>query len=461
MNYSETKADGYFVSGLILSDTGLRWMEEVLSERFGHKWCLTKTNKGIELCLAGADGVILFDTDCDGFKSARSDQPCSHWDARKDGFLSILGSALPAPGVSRLPSPLIEVSEGNYVIHYDIVGLTYWMLARIEEVGRTDLDIHKRFPATSSHAYKKGYLGRPVVDEWLHILGQVIKRQWPELVLRQHSFDTKVSHDVDSPSLYGFLNLYPLIRSVAFNAIKKRNFRSAFDAAWIRMNTKNTLHLNDPYNTFDWIMDLSERHGLKSAFYFICGGNDPHDAEYRIDHPAIRDLMLKIHRRGHEIGLHPSFNSYDKPYLILKQAEYLREVCAMEGIEQNEWGGRMHYLQWQQPATMRAWADAGMHYDSSLGYADHAGFRCGTCFEYPGFDPVKQEILSLRVRPLIAMETTVMSSSYMALGSGTKAVEKFVSLKNACRELGGTFTLLWHNNSIKNNEGVYQEILIA
>jgi hypothetical protein len=50
---------------------------------------------------------------------------------------------------------------------------------RVEEIGRTDLDNHERFPATSSHAFKHGYLDRPVVDEWLHLLGQVIQRQWP------------------------------------------------------------------------------------------------------------------------------------------------------------------------------------------------------------------------------------------------------------------------------------------
>ena len=59
------------------------------------------------------------------------------------------------------------------------LGLTYWILARVEEIGRTDLDNRGRIPATASHAFKHGYLDRPVVDEWLHLLGRVIQRQWP------------------------------------------------------------------------------------------------------------------------------------------------------------------------------------------------------------------------------------------------------------------------------------------
>ena len=84
---------------------------------------------------------------------------------------SILGEPLPAPGVVELPANLIEKHEGDYYVHYDIPGLIYFMLARVEEINRLDLDSHKRFPATSSHAYKHGYLD-PVVDEWLHCLGK-------------------------------------------------------------------------------------------------------------------------------------------------------------------------------------------------------------------------------------------------------------------------------------------------
>ncbi len=37
-------------------------------------------------------------------------------------------------------------------------------LARVEEIGRTDRDNHERFAATSSHAFKHGYLEPPAVD---------------------------------------------------------------------------------------------------------------------------------------------------------------------------------------------------------------------------------------------------------------------------------------------------------
>jgi hypothetical protein len=335
------------------------------------------------------------------------------------------------------------------------------MLNRIEEIGRTDLDIHDRFPAVASHAYKHGYLERPIVDEWLHILGQVMERVWPRIVLKQHQFSMKVSHDVDNPSLYAFKPWKTIVRMMAGHLLKRRDIGAFLTAPYIKLASRAALCPGDPYNTFDWLMEQSERHGLQSAFYFICGGNHPNDPNYRLDDPRIRQLMRHIHGRGHEIGLHPSYGTYKRPELIAGQAQRLWAVCAEENIRQNAWGGRMHYLRWCQPITLRAWSDAGMAYDSTLSYADHAGFRCGTCFEYPAFDPVAQEGLPLRIRPLIVMEGSVIGEQYMNLGVGESALTKILELKEACRSVAGCFTLLWHNSSLTTEaeKNIYQSVL--
>lgn len=108
----------------------------------------------------------------------------------------------------------------------------------------------------------------------------------------------------------------------------------------------------------------------------------------------------------------------------------------------------MHYLRWEQPTTLQAWSDAGLSYDSTLGYADRPGFRCGTCFEYPAFNPVTQQILPLRIRPLVMMECSVIDNGYLGLGAGQEALDKALALKNACKGVNGCFTLLWHNSQL-------------
>lgn len=442
----------------------LRWLEQILFERFGQRFALRRADAGfIRLSLHDTDGFIEIACDTATFMRADSELPFTTWDASADGWKPVLGSPLPAPGLARRPEAMVTQCQHGYRLHYDVLGLTYWMLSRQEEVGRRDLDHHDRFPATASHAHRHGYLERPVVDEWLDILRQVIQRQWPALALRRNTFSVKVSHDVDVPSRYGFASPVRLLRRMAGDILVRRDLRSMLQAPAVWYNTRTTLHRLDRVNTFDWIMDLSEHCGLVSAFYFICGRTHPiRDADYEPEHPAIRTLMQRIHRRGHEIGLHPSFNTYRTPTAILEEANRLRRICKEENIEQEAWGGRMHYLRWEHPTTMVGWDKAGMTYDSTLSYADRAGFRCGTCFEYPAFDPVAGHALRLRIRPLVAMECSVTSPGYMGLGIGERALSKFLELKANCKAVSGCFTILWHNSSLTNPEerDLYQAVLL-
>jgi len=432
----------------------LYWLLLILEERFGHRFLLEQSPLGLKLSLANmSQGYILFPKLEKTFHLSDSNFPCSQWDADKAGWVSVLEKPLPAPCVSELPETLIEQKEDHFVINYDILGLTYWMLNRIEEIGRNDLDNHDRFPATASHAYKHDYLERPVVDEWLHVLGQVIQRTWPTLELKRHQFSIKVSHDVDSPSLYVFKPWVTVLRMMAGHLLKRRDLKAFFVAPYIKLTSGKQLSQLDFYNTFEWLMDVSDQHGLKSAFYFICGRSFPnYDADYEPEHPIIRRLMRRIHEREHEIGLHPSYLTYQKPELIKHEFERLKYIASEENIEQVLWGGRMHYLRWQHPTTLQAWNDARLTYDTTLSYADRPGFRCGTCYEYPAFNPITQQILQIRIRPLIAMECTVISDTYLGLGTGSQSLDKFLELKGVCERVCGCFTLLWHNSYFKEPE---------
>ena len=432
--------------------SALRWLETLLQECFGCRFMLVQQANTLRLSLSGSEWSITFDQLQSVFHQSRSDFPCQEWLASAEGYTGPIEDAIPAPSEKDLRLPLVEVNEAGATVHYDILGLTYWMLSRLEEVGRTELDNHQRFPATSSHAFKHGYLERPIVDEWLVILGQVIQRVWPGIELQQHEFSIKVSHDVDSPSLYGFKSWPTIGRMMAGHLLKSRDISAFLTAPYVKLATRSQLHNADPCNTFDWLMDVSEANNLQSAFYFICGGDHPKDADYQPEHPVVRNLMRRIHERGHEIGLHPSYSTFQQPELIKQQADRLRRICAEEGIEQTQWGGRMHYLRWEQPVTMRAWADAGMNYDSTLGYADRPGFRCGTCHEYPAFDPVAQEELSLRIRPLVVMECSVIDNAYLGLGVTESAKDKMTQLKAYCQQVDGTFSLLWHNSYFKKQQ---------
>ncbi len=442
----------------------LEWLQTILRERLSVHLSLKVLNdKHAVITLPSSTKKIEILLDPLTFLKADTSLLMGSWLPESEGWLaSALGPDLPAPGLSQGQNKLIHKTNEGYCIKYDILGLIFWVLTRIEEIDHKGVDYHGRFSAYSSHAFKNGYLERPIIDEWLIILRQVMKKLWPSQDLIENKFKIKLSHDVDVVSRYRFATPYHIIRRMMVDILKYRDFCSALLAPWASFFKADKLSRYDRYNTFEWIMEKSEALGLKSSFYFICGRTNPQfDAEYELDHPIIRDLLRTIHSRGHEIGLHPSYNSFLDQDTICSEAERLQKICAEENIKQDMWGGRMHFLRWKHPNTLNGWEKAKMDYDSTMSYAEHAGFRCGTCHEYPAFDPLVDRILKLRIQPLIAMEHTVISKSYMGLGLSDRAYDKFLQLKNACKAVDGTFTLLWHNNQLttKAERDLYTSII--
>jgi hypothetical protein len=440
------------------------WLERILQERLCGDLRLERSGSEVLLRLHGADGSIRFERVGEGFLDPAPDVPCGLWSPEDEGWRAPLGRSLPAPGRAVMPAPLVSRRGLDRLVGYDILGLCHWMLARVEETERGQRDEHDRFMATSSHACRHDYLDRPIVDEWLGVLGQIVQSVWPRAALRHHAFTMRVSHDVDKMSSYAFRPWSAVLWDMGVDAVRRGEWGSAAMGPWVRIASRRALHPRDPLNTFEWIMDTSERNGLVSAFYFISGRTDrSRDAEYDLGHPAVRDLMARIHRRGHEIGLHPSYATYRRPDEIAREARTLRRIAGECGVHQAELGGRMHFLRWEQPTTLLGLSDAGLAYDASLGYADQPGFRCGTCFEYPGFDPISGKMVPIRLRPLVAMEQTVMAERYLGLGTGDEALGRFARLKDACRRVGGCFTLLWHNHQMRDarRRELYERVLDA
>ena len=136
---------------------------------------------------------------------------------------------------------------------------------------------------------------------------------------------------------------------------------------------------------------------------------DPHfDGDYSIGDPWIRGLMREIAVRGHEVGLHPSYNTYRDEAGLRLERDLLLRACEEEELGQQRYGGRQHFLRWANPITWRLWDEAGLAYDSTLGFPDAVGFRCGSCYEFPVFDLEKRRALKLTERPLVVMESALL-----------------------------------------------------
>ena len=380
------------------------------------------------------------------------------WDPISEGFISLLESPLPMPGVKEKPEFLISYETNRICINYDIFGLCYWMLNRLEELDRVNLDEHERYQYKSSHAYKYNYIQRPVVDEWLCILGQIFKKCYPKLIIENPRFQIIISHDVDEISRYRFLPTTLFCKRIIVDLFRGK-LRNVYVGIVSSIFKNRMISRNDPYNSFDYFMSQSIKYNLKSTFFFMTGEHKSHfDGFYNLENKSVKGIILDIITKGHHIGLHPSYTSFINFDQLEKEHQNILKFCKDHGVALNSLPVRMHYLRWSHPETMNYLDRLGLTYDSTLGYPEMIGFRCGTCFQYTPFDPINLKTLNIKLRPLIVMDVTLLN--YMQLPHD-KALEKLLELKSICKKFGGQFTLLWHNSQIDKKSLMLYEAALS
>jgi hypothetical protein len=325
------------------------------------------------------------------------------------------------------------------------------MLTRYEEIVKKERDEYDRFPARASLAFQEDFLERPIINEYIEILWWAIQKLWSGLKRKQRQFRIIPTHDVDQPFAFLFLSPYQIMKTLAGDILKRHSISTFIRKAKniYKVKVKKNI-LSDENYTFNLIMDISEKCNIVSTFYMmLTQGLSNKDGNYSIRDSHIINLMKSIHARGHKIGLHPSFVSYLNGEEIKQEVQQLRFIGEKIGIDLSQFGARQHYLRWQGPDTWQHYEDAGLIYDTTLSYADHIGFRCGTCYEYTVFNLNTRKHLTLTEQPLIVMDCTALDTRYMNLHF-REALDKITRLKETCKKYNGNFVILWHNDRFVN-----------
>ena len=314
----------------------------------------------------------------------------------------------------------------------DLFASAFFMLSRWEEYVLPERDAFGRFPAKYALSVRSGFLDRPVVNEYANFLRQMLEQAGWQEPRKSRSFNFQLSCDVDHPRLWW--STAARLRTLGGSIFQRKNL---LETGWWLKN--HIFTHQDPFDIFDDWMDLFEKNGLLAHFNFLGERPKTSDCYYPLQHPFVLQLMQKIHARGHNIGFHPSREAWADPLVFEQELNSLRSVSP-----QSVTTGRQHFLCFSAPDTWQHWADAGMDWDSSMGYPEAEGFRCGICQPFPVFNFKTKKTLALYEKPLIAMDVTL--AQYRNY-SPNEALERLLLLRRQVAKHGGEFVLLWHNSS--------------
>lgn len=346
----------------------------------------------------------------------------------------------------------IQVAENQITCGADILASSFFMLTRWEEYVNPVRDHHGRFPGHAAVAVKNNFIQRPVVNEYVEMLWKMLVYLGVEEVRRERNYQAYLTHDVDAALLRP--NLFAFLKKMAGDMLKRKSFRLAISS--LRDYLLYQLGSGkDPYDTFDFFMDVAEKQGLQAHFYFLSGGEHREDKiRISLRHPFVTKLIQTINDRDHIIGIHPSFDSFQDEQIFTAEVETLKKASP-----QPVRYGRQHFLRFNIPDTWRLWEKNNLIWDSSLYYPDAPGFRCGTCYDFPVFDILERKQLHIREMPLTAMEV-----SWMVYKNSRpeEMLRDITALKKACEKYKGNFVLLWHNTSFKDKKlkkSTYQKLI--
>lgn len=322
-------------------------------------------------------------------------------------------------------STFTEDNEKIYV-GIDIFASAFFMLSRWEEYIYLARDKHDRFQAKDSIAFKLGFLDRPIVNEYVEFLWKLLLKLGFKGKRKEYKYNVIPTHDID------YIDFQEKsLKRFAKDIVQKRSINVFF-------NRIKALLIN-PFNVYSYLMNVSEAHGCKSRFYFMAGGDSKYDFGSYLNSKKFKRIVSRIKSRGHIIGIHPSYNTFDNESLLLKEKQMVESA-----IDEKVYEGRQHYLRFKNPDTWNIWNNVELKVDSTLSYADMPGFRSGICYDFPVFDIIMRKQLDLIERPLIFMEASLVKYQNT---ERENFLNHLIKLRDTVKKYNGNFVFLWHNSS--------------
>ncbi|MBP6566170.1 MAG: hypothetical protein KA270_03325 [Saprospiraceae bacterium] len=299
---------------------------------------------------------------------------------------------------------------------FDVFETIFFHISRYEEWFCADheRDIHGTMSSTAQYLVKNKLYHIPVVDHLVYFFYSSIG-----LSPNKRTTTYSLTHDVDFikkfSSYYKFLLGYGNILIYQKNKIQNiiHHTRHFFQV--------KAGKIKDTYDTFHWLLVGNDRISQR-VIYLLSGGQTKYEGFFDIKSTYVKKLIEKAKEKGYQIGLHPSYNSMNNLSIIQAERDVLSEIVK-EDIELS----RQHYLRFDLSVTAKILELAGIKSDSSLGYRDLIGFRCGTGYPYHLYDFENEKAFEFVEVPLIVMDVAGMRECGWDSSLWIKLISEFIS----------------------------------
>ncbi len=335
----------------------------------------------------------------------------------------------------------------NQSINFDIFSAAFYFLSRYEEYLPFVSDMHGRFPAKESLAYKNSFIDKAVVDYYISKIIELILSKKPKFSIKKRTnFTILPTIDIDIPFAYIGRNLKGI----------PHFFRDVLLLKFVKVKERMKVLFGlqqDPYNLYDEIIKSVKEKNRCLIFFFLMSNRGKKNNPVSIKSPDFQSLIQKIKSTEKAfIGLHPSYNASVTD--IEKERRELENITREKVIL-----SRYHFLKIDLPNGYRNIINNGILEDYSMAFPEICGFRASTCNSFFWFDLLSNEITNLKIYPLVVMDATWKYYDIIE----EKAIFKDIdTLKVEVEKYNGLFILNFHNNILaakKEEDNIHWKVV--
>lgn len=259
-----------------------------------------------------------------------------------------------------------------------------------------------------------------------------------------------MTHDVDAVQK----TLAIRIKQSAFSAFNTLKNLTKLDRKNVIISFQKTFSMlfgREDWWTFEDLLALEKNAEVKSIFHFYADRRNKNlsrwlfDPFYSIEKVRIKKLFDRIHSDGHEIGLHPTFDSWDNSNLIKEQKKYLESSC-----EQKVQVCRQHWLRFSWRTTWLEQSKAGISTDTTLMFNDRPGFRASCALQWRPWNVEKQKNHQIDARASVIMDSHFYDYKQFTPYQRKTEFKKWLQ---ECILVYGQVAVLWHPHTLTKEYG--------
>lgn len=262
-----------------------------------------------------------------------------------------------------------------------------------------------------------------------------------------------LTHDVDA------VDLTPEIR-IKQGAFQLANAGRAIaggrlDESWSRLRGGARFALaRADFRTLARLREMERDAGLTSVLHLYGGRPGIRrgslrrillDPAYDVGSPYLRREVAQFRDGGWAIGLHQSFDAWDRADLMSEERQRVEDIAGV-GIGHC----RQHWLHFSWTKTWRAQEAAGLASDSTLGFNDRPGLRGGHALRMRPWDVERAQPMRLETQPMLFMDSHFYDYASQREDGIANEMKRWIMEVEA---VGGQASVNWHPHTISETYG--------